>query len=242
MPLSPEAIERIIFRLEKVDDSIDAAQDAVTNEDVPTALSHIREAAERKHRVISLFPRSFREVYDIFYFLDLAADTATSYPNGAIGEDVDIDDLIENLGQSLDDLEYFDDEFDLPDAMQRMIQDMIDWFRGMIDYYRKHKQADPNLDATIPRDRKYGYLAELDPTQELSESFHYLDFMDRSLFLARRRLEKDPPDYTGAAKFLKAAEDNKHLLIDDLRGRLNTGGDEPPEPGSEDLPKHPYHV
>lgn len=241
MPLSPEAIERIIFRLEKVDDSIDAAQDAVTNEDVPAALGHIREAMERKHRVIQLYPGSFRDVYDIFYFLDLAADTATSYPNGAIGEDVDVDDLIENLEQSLADLEHLDDEIYFTDAIERLIQDLIDWFRSMIDYYKKHKQADPNLNSTLPRDRKYGFFAELDSTQQLGESFHYLETIDRSLFLARRRLEKDPPDYAGAAKFLRSAESNKHLLIDDLRGR-SSSGDEPPEPGSEDLPKHPYHA
>ena len=241
MPLSPETIERIIYRLERVDDSIDDGLAAVDDEDEDAALGYIREAAERKHRVIALFPRSFREVYDIFYFLDLAADTATSYPNGAIGEDVDVDDLIENLEQSLDDLEHLDDDIDFPDAMQRMIQDMIDWFRGMIDYFKKHKQADPNLDGALPRDRKYGYFAELDPTQQLSGAFHHLDFIDRDLFLARRRLEKDPPDFTGAAKFLKFAEREKHSLIDDLRGTPSSEN-EPPEPGSEDLPKHPYHA
>jgi hypothetical protein len=66
MPLSPETIERIIYRLERVDDSIDNAKAAINNEDVGAALGYIAEAAERKHRVISLFPRSFREVYDIF--------------------------------------------------------------------------------------------------------------------------------------------------------------------------------
>jgi len=242
MPLSRETIDRIIYRLERVDDSIDEAQDAIAGEDEAAALGYIAEAAERKHRVIALFPRSFREVYDIFYFLDLAADTATSYPNGAIGEDVDVDDLIENLEQSLDDLEHLDDEYDFPDGMERMIQDLIHWFRGMIEYYKKHKKADPNLDGSLPRDRKYGYFAELDPTQELSGAFHCLDFMDRNLFLARRRLEKDPPDYSGAAKFLRFAEQEKHSLIDELRGRASTGGDEPPEPGAEDLPKHPYHA
>jgi len=241
MPLSPETIERIIYRLERVDDSIDNAKAAINNEDVGAALGYIAEAAERKHRVISLFPRSFRDVYDIFYFLDLAADTATSYPNGAIGEDVDVDDLIENLEQSLEDLEHLDDDIDFPDVMQRMIQDMIHWFRDMIAYYKKHKQADLNLDGSLPRDRKYGYFAHLDPTQELSGAFHCLDFMDRDLFLARRRLEKDPPDYAGAARFLRFAEKEKHSLMDNLRGRAS-GEDEPPEPGSEDLPRHPDHA
>ena len=241
MPLSPETIERLVFRLEKVDDSIDAALAAVADENVGRALGYIWEAAERKHRVIALFPKGFRDVYDIFYFLDLAADTATSYPKGAVGEDVDIDDLIENLEQSLDDLEYLDDETDFPDAIERLMQGMIHWFRSMIDYYKKHKKADPNLDGSVPRDHKYGYFTELDSTNQLGEAFHYLEFMDRDLYLARRRLQKSPPDFAGAAKFLKDAEAQKHFLFDDLRG-LPRSGDEPPEPGSEDLPPHPYHA
>jgi hypothetical protein len=239
--LSSSVIERIIFRLEKVDDDIEAAKAAVDAEDEAAAIGCISDAAERKHRVINLYPGSFRDVYDIFYFLDLAADTATSYPNGAISDDVTVDEVIENLEQSLEDLEYLDDGY-WTDAIENILQDLIDWLTAMIEYFKKHKQTDPNADATLPRDRKMSFFHELDATGDLEISFYYLDTIDRNLFLARRRLEKDPPDFAGAARFLKAAENNKHLLIDDLRERAAKKKDEPPEPREEDLPKHPDHV
>jgi len=241
MSLSSGAIDRITLRLEEVDDPITAAQAAIARGDAARAIGLIGDAEERKRRAINLYPQSLRQVYDIFYFLDLAADTATSYPNGAISDEVTVDQIIENLEQSLEDLEYLDDETYFTDPIERILQDLIDWLRRTIEYYKKHAQADPDDKGTLPRERKMGFFEEIDPSGDLAISFHYLDTIDVSLYLAKRRLQKDPPDFAGAAKFLRAAENNKHLLIDDLRGRASTR-DEPPEPGSEDLPKHPDHV
>src|SRR5271169_397958 len=124
MSLSSGAIDRITLRLEEVDDPITAAQAAIARGDAARAIGLIGDAEERKRRAINLYPQSLRQVYDIFYFLDLAADTATSYPNGAISDEVTVDQIIENLEQSLEDLEYLDDETYFTDPIERILQDL----------------------------------------------------------------------------------------------------------------------
>jgi hypothetical protein len=103
--------DKMIGRLERVDVEIDAGKAAVARRDAGDVAAHARRAADEKHRVVDICPSALRDVFDIFFYLDIAEDEAVRYPDN-IPSPVDLDDVIENLTQSLDDIEYFLEEGD----------------------------------------------------------------------------------------------------------------------------------
>jgi hypothetical protein len=238
MKLSRETIDKMLRRLKKVDDEIDAAKVALSAQDAAGGAAAARRAADQKHRVVDLCPKGFVAIYDIFFYLDLAERSAVLFPN----EDPDVDSVIEDLEQSLEDIEYFLEDEGYSDAMQAILEDLAEWLRAAIAGLKKNPPQPPANDGTVPR-KKEAYFDSLDPSGVLKEIFNKLDSIDELLFWARTALEETPPDFAAAGRYLGNAEQLKHALMRYLEG-LPGAGEPPPDPGpgGEDLPPRPDHA
>jgi hypothetical protein len=244
-----ETAEKINRRLDRVDHDIDCAKAAIGRREAADAIRWIMRAASDKHRVLELCPPGFSAVYDMFFYVDLAARHAALWPN----EDPDIDDVIEELEQSLDDVEfalddggYLDGAMDDSDedAMTEALEDIASWLRDAIEGLKKNPPEKP-ADGMIYQTKR-AYLDALDPTGELSEMYMCLDGMDLNFWFAGQELAENPPDFDGAGGDLGRAEFLKHTLMRRL-GRSTHGPHLPDNgdgsnQGEDDLPPHPDHA
>jgi len=242
-----EAAEKINHRLERVDHDIDCAKAAIGRGEAADAIRWVMRAVSDKHRVLDLCPSGFAAVYDIFFYADLAERHAVLWPS----EDPDLDDVIEQLEQSLEDVEfaladgsYLDgamDESD-EDAMTQALEDIASWLREALEGLKKHPPQKPANDGSVTR-MKRAYLDALDPSGELGDVFMYLEGMNLNFWWAGQELAEDPPNFDGADGDLGRAELLKHNLMRRL-GR-SSHGPHPPQngddshQGEEDLPPHP---
>src|SRR5581483_6784893 len=118
-----EAAEKINHRLERVDHDIDCAKAAIGRGEAADAIRWVMRAVSDKHRVLDLCPSGFAAVYDIFFYADLAERRAVLWPS----EDPDLDDVIEQLEQSLEDVEFaLADGSYLDGAMDESDEDALD--------------------------------------------------------------------------------------------------------------------
>ena len=241
MRLSNETIDRMLWWLKKIDDSIDALKDALAREDVAESLARVREAEDRKRRIITLCPPAVKDLYDIFFYLDLAADTASRFPApGTLTDGITAENVIENLEQSLDDLEFVLEDNDFRPDVEKLLEDMVGWLKAMLKHF-KDKPPGPKPPAPDPRQLKSRFFDALDPKGLLEGLFGYLEILNREFYCAGRLLRKKPPEFAEARSYIETAEENKHLFMDWLRERRSDRPD-PPKPGAEDLPPHHDHA
>ena len=241
MTLSSEIVGRMVFWLEKIDEHIDKAKQAAAHSDETEALGEIEEAEWCKRRVIVLSPPPLKEIYDIFFYADLAAAAARSWPNmGPLSEDgITIDDVIEDLEQSLDDIEYFLEVEDYSDAAGAALEDLAEWLRQMIKHFRT--KAPKPADQDKPDKAKGAYFETFDSSGDLGHFYGDLEIIDVFTYFARRLLVRATPDFTEASGYLAKAEDQKYQLLDFLRRRVGKQPG-PPQPGQDDLPKDSGHA
>lgn len=232
MDLSPETIDAMLRRLKMVDDYIDAARAAIGKQDAASAIRQTKNAMDHKHRVVDLCDDELKVVYDIFFYLDLAERSAVLFPY----EDPDLNHVIEDLEQSLNDIEHLLKDPLLSDDEEQALEDIRDWLDDAIAGLKKNPPVLPKNDGFVGG-RKKKYFQSGDPSGFNWGMFQSLEGIDDLLYWAMSALGEEPPDFASATKYLRNAEFLKHLLIDRLKEIRKSNGSNPQ--GWEDLPKLP---
>src|SRR5688500_9912971 len=203
-----ETIDRMLGGLRGVDECIDAAQAGVANQSVADTLAGVAGAEELKRHVILLCPQALVDVYDLFYFFDLAAATGTAYGHGdVIVDKMTLRQVLEILEQAMAELQRLLEEDLYHGKQKRLLIDMIGWIADLLEVLRKAPiPFNERPDALEPGELKRQFLLILDKSGDLNRLFDALEGLNRDLYCVRRCMQFKPPNFKLAGGHLEVAE------------------------------------